>query len=452
MEYVHETESTIKQIFNRIKRKDFSGDAGHAVKNSLYQFSTNIIAKVGSLIFTIILARMLLPELFGLYSLALSTILIFVTFSNLGIWRTLIRFVSRQVGKGNPEKAKSYFIYLTKLKIFLIFIVIVALAISAKFISENYFQKPLFLAFIAGLLYILFIGLNGLFTRSFQAISKFGTVVAGESIFQVARIILVPLFVFFSLKSALSDGVILFYVILALALSYLISLLFLLLNSKKLYFLKEKTTPLREREKKGIKKFILALSVTIIFGAFLSHIDTIMLGRFVAVEFIGYYSAALNIMMASVALITFSTALLPVFSGLKRKKLDDFYRKSVEIILTISVLVAIFYFFLAPYIIKIVFGQEYLASIKILRIFSVLLILLPMIGLLTTYLTSIGKPQLIVKWLVLATIINVVLNYVLISWLISYGQVFAIYGAVAATILSNAFFLVGLLISKRRKT
>ena len=74
-------ENQIKGIFSRIRRRDFSGNSGQAIKNSTFQLATNLVAKIGSLFFTIIIARLLMPELFGLYSLALATILMFSAIS-----------------------------------------------------------------------------------------------------------------------------------------------------------------------------------------------------------------------------------------------------------------------------------------------------------------------------------------------------------------------------------
>ena len=71
------------------------------IKNSGYMFLSNLILKFGGLIFTIIIARILLPELFGIYSLVLSIITIFIVFANLGIDDTLLRYSSLFIGKNN---------------------------------------------------------------------------------------------------------------------------------------------------------------------------------------------------------------------------------------------------------------------------------------------------------------------------------------------------------------
>ena len=87
----------MKEVFSRLKNKDFSGNTGQAIKNSSYQLLANVIAKMGSLIFTIVLARIILPERFGLYSLALSTITIFTAFTGMGIGEAVVRFISKSL-------------------------------------------------------------------------------------------------------------------------------------------------------------------------------------------------------------------------------------------------------------------------------------------------------------------------------------------------------------------
>jgi len=44
-----EGKKEVFSIFRRIKNKDFSGNAGQAVKNLSYQLAQNLIFKVGSL-------------------------------------------------------------------------------------------------------------------------------------------------------------------------------------------------------------------------------------------------------------------------------------------------------------------------------------------------------------------------------------------------------------------
>ena len=173
MNILEQEKNDFKEIWRRIIKKDFSGNTGQAIKNSRDQFLTTFVSKTGSLIFTIIFARILLPELFGLYSLALSVILMFAVFSELGIGSALIKYVSKAKGDGNEKLASAYIIYFRKIKLFFIFVSILLLAIFANFISNTVYQKPIFLALLAGIFYILFIESVNFLESVFQASNNF---------------------------------------------------------------------------------------------------------------------------------------------------------------------------------------------------------------------------------------------------------------------------------------
>ncbi|GIU68461.1 MAG: polysaccharide biosynthesis protein [Candidatus Pacearchaeota archaeon] len=422
-----------------------------AIKNSIFQFSTIFIGKIGSLIFTIIIARLLMPELFGLYNLALATILLFTAISNLGIGETLIRFVSKSLGEKNKKKAKAYLVYFGKIKIFLTFIAILILVFSAKFISETHYQKPLFLSLIAGSLYILFFEIVTFFGFILQASNDFKGIFHKEIIFQISKIILVPLIVLFSLKYSLPNEIILFYLILGLTFSYFITAVFMFFVSfKRVNFIKTKKEKLNSRQTKQANRFLSMTAFLILSGMFFSYIDKIMLGRFVSVEFIGYYSAALGLVGALSSLIGFGGVLLPIFSRIKDKKLEQSMKKSIRIVLILGILLFIFTLLFAPLIILIAYGSNYNPSTNILRLLSLLIIILPLIGIYSSYFTSQGKPQIVVKLLILSTLINVILNYFLITSLLEYGGLLATFGAGIATLISQFFYLGGLIYSKRK--
>ncbi|MCP6719179.1 MAG: oligosaccharide flippase family protein [Patescibacteria group bacterium] len=445
-----ELQGDFRDIIRRIKKKDFRGYAGMAVKNSIYQLSTNSIAKIGSLFFTIIIARLLLPELFGLYSLALSTILIFVAFSELGVGDALVRFVSKALGKNREIKAKSYTRYLVRIRIFAIIFFGLILILSARFISDTYYQKPLFLALIAGSLYVLFVGVMSFIQSILQATNYFKGIFYKEIIFQVARIIIIPLIVLFLLKQDASQEIHLFFIILGLALVYLITSLFLLVFSKiKINYLKKESRKISRKEKNKLNKFILAISATALSGIFFSYIDMIMLGGFVFAGFLGYYKVSLSLVSALGPLISFSFVLLPIFSRMTGKKLENAFKKSFRITLLISLAALLFILIFSSPLIRIIYGTEYLPSINILRILSLLLISSPLISLYTIYFVAKGKPLVVTKILIISTIINIILNYIMIKSLIGYGDIFAVFGVAISTIVSRYFFLGGLIFSKK---
>ena len=453
MDIIREEESDIRTFFNRIIKKDFSGTAGIALKNSIYQFSTTLIGKVGALILTIILARLLLPEVFGLYTLALATILIFVAFSDLGIGDSLIRFVSKELGRKNIAKAKAYSEYLIKIKIFIMLVVSAILIFSAKFIAENYYNKPLTSALIAGSLYVLFGGGVVILQSLLQSHNFFKPILYRESLFQALRVIIIPILILLLIGNV-SAGFLVSTIILILSLSFAFSVLLLYVFYKKTIFIgawKTSRKNLSKKEKVNVKKFVLLNSTIILSGIFFGYIDIVMLGYFVSSEYIGYYQGAFSFINAAISLITFSGALLPVFSRLNKGKLNIFMEKSTKAIFLVSIAAFLFIFFAAKPLIITIFGQEYSSSVNILRILSFLLLSIPITTIYSTYFISSGKPGTVSKFLVISTLINIVLNYILISYFITHSSLYATYGAAVATIISRYFFMI-FLMAYRRKT
>ena len=448
MNFLNEEKNDFKEILRRIKNKDFSGNSGQAIKNSVYQFSTSLVSKLGSLIFTIILARLLLPELFGLYSLALSVIIVFAVFSELGIGLTLIKFISSELGRGNEKIASAYLIYFAKIKLFFILVSIIILGIFANLVANTIYQKPIFLALLAGIFYILFIELTGFLESTFQASNNFRKIFHKEILFQVLRIISVSTAVILSLKYSLEQNITLMNIILGLSFTFLFSFFFLLFGLKKKIFASQEK--LSTEQKRQIKKFLIFTSVIAVSGIFFSYIDKVMLGYFLEAEFVGYYTAAVSFIGALSPIVGFaSVALLPMFTKLKGKQLSLGLKKSARLTIFISSIIFLVTLFSSYLIILIIYGKEYLPSIDILRLLSPLIFTIPLIALYTSYFLSQNKPQIISKYLIISTLINIILNYILISKLLVYGQIYSVYGAAIATIISQVVYLIGLIISRK---
>lgn len=438
----------MKQAFGFTKRllhRDFSGYTGMAVKNSIYSFSTNAVAKVGALLFTALiigstflvklfslfsieLKPLLTPELFGLYSLSLSTILLFAGFADLGIGNALVKYISKY-----NKNSKGYIIYLAKLKIILTSIVALILMFLSYFIA-SYYQKPIFLALLAGGLYIISTSLLGFISGFFQAENNFKIIFHREILFQILRLILVPVAIVYSL--AYSSQFILFVLILSLSLCYFLALLFLKLNLGKYG-----GQNLNFKQKREVNRFILPLTLTALSGTFFGYIDIIMLGKFVEATFIAYYQAAFALLSSGIVLISFSAVLFPIFSRLKGARLLNGLKKSIVVTIPLSILGIVFTYFVASFAINLIYNFNYLPAVKILQALSILFLIDPIIAIYSSFFISGGKSYFVAKVLVISTLINIILNYLLIISLLPYGDYYAVFGAVFATIISRIVYL-----------
>lgn len=442
----------ILSIFDMIKNRKLKGYTGIAVKNSFYQFMATVITNLTSLIFLIILARILLPELFGLYSLALTTIILFVTLSNLGIGETLVKFVSQELGKKRKAKAKAYAIYLTKIKLIVVVISGLLLLILSRFIAEVYYGKPIFLALLAGPLYLFFASSIGFIQLFFHADNNFKIPFYKDLFSQILKLIFVPIVILGVLKIFTSTEMKIFSIIATLILLGILTLIFfILIGRKKLSYMSVKSSSLSKAEKSKLKKFLIQMSLLLFSGLFFGYIDMILLGRFVLSDFIGYYRVAFSFIEVAGPLLVFTTVLFPLFSRIKGKRLERGFKKALRITIFLSISLFLIILLFAPLIVNIIYGKSYATSIPLLRILSFLIVSLPLTYLYSTYFISKGFPQIVTKLLAISTVINVLLNYILIVWLIKYGQLMAVYGVCIATLISRYFYLFGLVIYKRKE-
>lgn len=451
--FVAQEESDLKNIFNRFKKRNFSGNTGQAIKNSSYQLAQNLIMKFGSLLFTIIVARMLLPERMGLYSLALSTILFFSAFSDFGISTAIITFISKSLGKNSPERAKAYAKKLFKIKGYLLIACMVVLLASAYYVSNFYYKKPIFFALLAGALYIPAMSLVSFVEQLFKSTNNFRMPLVKEIIFQILRLILIPLGILVLLKTNISNSGIVAMMILILTMCYFISLLiFLIVAKKKLSFLKGKSEKLNSSDVRELRRFILPMSLTVLSGIFFGYIDTLMLGHFVESSYIAYYGAAFSLVGSAIAIISFtSAALFPLFSKLEGISLEKLFRKSRNITILISLASGIFTFFVAYYIVRLAYGVAYLNSVAVLKLFAILVFILPISGIYDNYIFSRGKTKFLAILIALSTILNIGFNYFGITYGIAhYGAIGGVYGACAATILSRIIYLFGVIEFRKR--
>jgi len=429
----------------RLLKRDFSGYTGIAVKNAIYSFSTNAVSKMGSLIFTamiigstflvklfslfsIELKPLLTPEMFGLYSLSLSTILLFAGFADLGIGNALVRYISKY-----NENSKGYINYLAKLKIVLTSIVALVL-IAASYFITTYYQKPIFLALLAGSLYILSTSLLSFISGFFQAENNFRIIFQRELLFQILRLIILPIAIIYSL--AYSPQFVLFIIFFSLSMCYFLALLFLKLNLQKYHGKK-----LNSSQKKEVIKFVLPLTATALSGTFFGYIDIIMLGRFVEATYIAYYQAAFALLGSGITLISFSSVLFPIFSRLKGARLLKGLKKSIVVTIPLAILGIIFTYLIAPLAINLIYNSDYILAVRILQALSILILTDPLISIYSSFFISEGKSYFVAKVLVISTLINIILNYIFITTLLPFGNYAAVFGAVIATIISRVIYL-----------
>ncbi len=406
------------------------------IRNSFWSFATSFINRFGALIFTIIIARFLLPERYGLYSLALSISLIFHTFADLGINQSLVRFVSFSLSK-NKRKISAYYHLLLKIKIYFTFITSIALLILAYPMSFYIFKNSeLFPLLILSAIYIFILSFEGFYSQAFYSINKINYVSLKEFLSQILRIVFVlVIFNFFQQKN---------YLLLIFASLILITLILLIFSKhyikKSLPIMFKKSS--EKINKKRVLRFVGFLTIATISSIFFSYIDTIMLGFFVSVEYIGYYRAAFSLILGIAGIFSFlSGALLPTLTKINRNKKEIVFNRAIRYLFIFTIPSIFGLIILSRYFIRLFYGYAYLPATLPLYFLSILIFPITFLGILLTIFSAEERPEIFAKLILISCIMNIVLNLLLIKLLLFISPLWATAGAAMATVLSWLFYL-----------
>lgn len=400
--------------------------------NSFFNFVNVLIGRVGGLVFTILLARLLAPELFGLYNLTLSVALIILALANCGIDEALVRYVSTYY-ESKPKKAKAYFNYLLKLKVYILLSASLLLVILAKPIAWFYGNSSLTFPLIVSALYIIFMSLSQFISALFYVVKDVKKYAIKETLFQISRLALLPIvFTFFTLY--LVEGI---FIVLAIA--SFIALTFstiALIRKERFLFTKKDQTQVARKELFNYLKFLTFGSLT---GIIFLYIDVLILGKFVSLESIGFYRAASTVVLSIASVLVITPVLYPIFAQNSGKRLNQLFNDLFYYSTMLTIPASMGVIFIAKHVIRLLYGYEYLPSAVPLYWLALLIFSLGTGDLLIALVNAQGRSKYTARTLVISTIINIVLNFVLIIWLVQYGELYALSGAAIATVISRYY-------------
>jgi len=165
--------------------------------------------------------------------------------------------------------------------------------------------------------------------------------------------------------------------------------------------------------------------------------DKIMLKQMIDESAVGYYSAAVSCAgMTSFVFVAIIDSFRPVIFEHKKNKDETGYELNIErlysIVIYLALLQSLAMTILAPFIIQILYGNDYQPSVLALRIIVWYTTFAYMGSIRNVWILGEGKQKYL--WLLNlgGAITNVVLNFILIP-------VWGIYGAAAASLITQAF-------------
>ncbi|RLJ06719.1 MAG: hypothetical protein DRP12_03630, partial [Candidatus Aenigmatarchaeota archaeon] len=179
--------------------------------------------------------------------------------------------------------------------------------------------------------------------------------------------------------------------------------------------------------------FGFSVFITMFASTFLGSTDTFFIGYFLSKEWVGYYNAALPVQwVLALAISSLATAIMPFFSELSAKadaRLKETLRRSLKYAVYLLLPTSLAGFVLAEPIMEILFGPEYLAGAQAFRILAFAALFMGLKQLTDSYLIGIGRPKVVMKFVIFAACVNAVLNWFFV-------QLWGIQGAALATTIS----------------
>lgn len=415
-------------------------------KNLIFQGLGGFGARIGSLIFTIILARLLIPSSFGIYNLVLTIILSLTVLIDFGLGITIVKFIASSKTK---KHARSRFLFLFKIKFIWSLTLSILVLLSSKLISIFYNAPLLEIPLKIGAIYLFLNSMNTVLGSIFLATEKMKYTASMEFIFQILRVLLVLLFL-----SKVDNEISMIMLFLAIAMGVAIIFGTGVVIKKFNYLFKGVTNSVERRKMLKFSGFITVSSLSVMV---FSNIDKLYLGYFADIRFVGYYAVILSLMSGAMGSFSALGVFFPRFILTAKGNLQENFRKTVKFISIIAIPATCGLAYLTLNFIKLLYGPEYVPQEHYLPLMltSVALSLLifegVINGLFKMLLDSRDHAKTTAWGMGLATILNVILNPLLILYFLRFGEGYALLGVALATVISKYFNFGHMILAVRSK-
>ncbi len=423
-----------------MKEKKIQDEFGHGLKllakSSIIVFIGIFSSKIFSYLYRIIIARSLGPEVYGLFSLALMILSLFVVISSLGLTEGVLRFIA--LYRGKKEQDKVNFLFRVSLIIGVISGILFAIILffSSEFISLKFFHNQSLIIYLKFFSFLIPVSLlTNFYLSVIRAYEEIGWHSFIQNILESSlKTIFLVIFIFFGLKT---NAVI--------SSSFLgITGMFLAAYFVCKYKIKiSYNNPLKNKiKKRKILLDLFAYSWPLIFlgiiGNLFNWTDSFTIGYFKTVLDVGIYNSAVPI--ASLLLlpsVIFMQLFFPLITKEYSKKnfklIKDLSQQVGKWIFLINLPLFLIIMLFPGVIINILFGQEYLIAENALRLLSLGFFSMSISAISTYLLSMMGKSKIILKDTLVFVGINLILNLILVP-------LYGLTGAAFSTMISYILF------------
>lgn len=363
------------------------------------------------LLTTTYIARTLLPDRVGLVSYAHVIVVYFTTMASLGIPNYGVKEISK-CGNNLKERSKKFFELFTINGIStVVWIILYYFFIN---LSPHFYDKRAVLNTMGLLLIFNFCNVDWFY----QGIEEYKIISIRGIIVKIVSFLAMLIFV----KDP--DDYLIYALILCFATAgnylYNIAILHRFIVFKKCQL----------QIKMHLRAIFVLLAASIATEMYMA-LDTVMLEYFHGSACVAYYTNATKIVRMVYTLVI--ALIIPLYPRIayhlqynERIQSDELVNKALKIVILLGIPAVVGLSFMADKIVIILFGSEYVRSISVLRIASVLVFVFSTAYILGhIILMSSGKEKYILRATIMGAVINAVLNYFLIPLFKENGAILA---------------------------
>jgi len=398
-------------------------------KNTFWLLFAEIISKSLMFFLTIFIARYLGVEGYGKFSFAFTIAALFAVFIDFGFSTLTIRDVAK-----NRKLVKKYVNNISVIKLALSIVTFSLIFIVMQLLGKTIEVKQLvYLATICTIIQ----SFTGFFQSVFRAFEK----MQYEAISRIIYSLILICIVLVTIWQKLSIQILIQGYIIAALVGLIITYVFMIKRFTRI----SPNVDFTFWKRLFVETW--PFTGSLIFVGIYFRIATVILFMTKGDIAVGLYNAAYNIYFSLIIFPTlFISSVFPIFSKLSNTSVESLksaYRKSVNYLLTLGLPVAIGNIFLADKIIFIIYGNEFANSALVLKILSWAFLFICLSNPAGNLLDAINKQK---KHMVISgfgTVINLLLNVILIFRL-SY------IGAALSLVITEAIVLFLLLFTINR--
>ena len=397
--------------------------ANKLVRGSLIILIGNIIFRIGGYIYRFIMAILLGPTAYGVLGITLPFQGIFQTLSAGGLPPAIAKYVAEYEAVGEDDMARKTIYTALKIMVFLgLFFGVLMIFVVAPWLTYHYLHKPLALIplQIVGII-TPFSVIVGAFRGAFQGVYKMEYIVYTRAVEQLAMILFATAFVLigFSTIGALWGTV------LGFSMSVVASIYIFKVHMPK--YIPKASDDFEFSRRDEIKlastlvKFSIPVIITAIAEMLIYNICTIVMGRFLTFEDVGFFAAADPIARLPLIIsISIATTILPASSeafklkdtAMLQKYVSDAYKYSLLFVVPMCVGLALF----ASPTLRILYFKNpaYVAGAMALAILSLGMTFYSIFSISTSIIQGIGNPRIPMYILVAGAIVTAILNWIMV--------------------------------------